>query len=401
MALDPIRVGSVTLDPALVMLVLASLAVVVLLALTIVAALNMSRRRLEASAQDAQLTEIKVHLQTFAEMSVTRQGDLARAVNERLDRVSQRLGTDLTETSRKTTESLSKLNERLAVIDTAQKNLTDLSTNMVSLQEIHANKQARGAFGHMRMETIVKDGLPRGAYSFLPTLSNGKRPDCLLHMPNAGAGVVIDAKFPLEGFEAFRTARAPEEKRDAARRVRIDVARHVDAMAERYFIAGETQDTAILFVPSESIYADLAEHFSDLVQKAHRARIFICAPNMLMLAVQTMQAILKDVKMREQAHLIQREVAILMDDMGRLRERVLDLQRHFGQANGDIEKILTSSERIAGRGRKIETLEFEGEAQAAIGGDRVAPPAAALTPGGERERRRATILRQPDLLAGE
>jgi DNA recombination protein RmuC len=401
MALDPIRVGSVTLDPALVMLVLASLAVVALLALTIVAALNMSRRRREASAQDAQLTELKVRLQTFAEMSVTRQGDLARAVNERLDRVSQRLGTDLTETSRKTTESLSKLNERLAVIDTAQKNLTDLSTNMVSLQEILANKQARGAFGQMRMETIVKDGLPKGAYSFQPTLSNGKRPDCLLHMPNAGAGVVIDAKFPLEGFEAFRTARAPEEKKDAARRVRIDVARHVDAMAERYFIAGETQDTAILFVPSESIYADLAEHFSDLVQKAHRARIFICAPNMLMLAVQTMQAILKDVKMREQAHLIQREVAILMDDMGRLRERVLDLQRHFGQANGDIEKILTSSERIAGRGRKIETLEFEGEAQAAIGGDRVAPPAAALPKTEKLERRRPTVIRQPDLLAGE
>ena len=334
-------------------------------------------------------------------MSVTRQGDLARAVNERLDRVSQRLGTDLTETSRKTTESLSKLNERLAVIDTAQKNLTDLSTNMVSLQEILANKQARGAFGQMRMETIVKDGLPKGAYSFQPTLSNGKRPDCLLHMPNAGAGVVIDAKFPLEGFEAFRTARAPEEKKDAARRVRIDVTRHVDAMAERYFIAGETQDTAILFVPSEAIYADLAEHFSDLVQKAHRARIFICAPNMLMLAVQTMQAILKDVKMREQAHLIQREVAILMDDMGRLRERVLDLQRHFGQANGDIDKILTSSERIASRGRKIETLEFEGEAQAAIAGDRVAPPAAALPQGREPERRRATILRQPDLLVGE
>jgi DNA recombination protein RmuC len=401
MALDPIRVGSVTLDPALVLLVLASLAVVALLALAIFAALNMSRRRREASAQDAQLTELKVRLQTFAEMSVTRHGDLARAVNERLDRVSQRLGTDLTETSRKTMESLSKLNERLAVIDTAQKNLTDLSTNMVSLQEILANKQARGAFGQMRMETIVKDGLPKGAYSFQPTLSNGKRPDCLLHMPNAAAGVVIDAKFPLEGFEAFRTARAPEEKKDAARRVRIDVTRHVDAMAERYFIAGETQDTAILFVPSEAIYADLAEHFSDLVQKAHRARIFICAPNMLMLAVQTMQAILKDVKMREQAHLIQREVAMLMDDMGRLRERVLDLQRHFGQANGDIDKILTSSERIASRGRKIETLEFEGEAQAVIGGDRVAPPAAALPQGREPERRRATILRQPDLLVGE
>ena len=179
---------------------------------------------------------------------------------------------------------------------------------MVSLQEILANKQARGAFGQMRMEAIIQDGLPKGAFTFQATLSNGKRPDCLLHMPNTKAGVVIDAKFPLEGFEAFRVARAPEEKKDAARRVRVDVGRHVDAMAERYFLPGETQDTAILFVPSEAIYADLAEHFSDLVQKAHRARIVICAPNMLMLAVQTMQAILKDVKMREQAHLIQREV---------------------------------------------------------------------------------------------
>jgi DNA recombination protein RmuC len=346
---------------------------------------------------------------------MARQGDIARAVNERLDRMTHRVGSDLNETARKTTDSIAKLNERLAVIDTAQKNLTDLSTNMVSLQEILANKQARGAFGQIRMETIVKDGLPKGAYSFQPTLSNGKRPDCLLHMPNAGAGVVIDAKFPLEGFEAFRTARRDEEKKDAARRVRIDVGRHVDSIAERYFIAGETQDTAILFVPSESIYADLAEHFSDLVQKAHRARIVICAPNMLMLAVQTMQAILKDVKMREQAHLIQGEVQKLIDDMGRFRERVLDLQRHFGQANADIEKILTSSERIAARGRKIETLDFaEAEAAAEIEhqSGSPSPDASALRPeappsptrGEGIDQRRnggARVVRQPDLLASE
>ena len=234
--------------------------------------------------------------------------------------------------------------------------------------------------------------MPKGAFTFQATLSNGKRPDCLLHMPNTKAGVVIDAKFPLEGFEAFRVARGPEEKKEAARRVRVDVARHVDAMAERYFLPGETQDTAILFVPSEAIYADLAEHFSDLVQKAHRARIVICAPNMLMLAVQTMQAILKDVKMREQAHLIQREVSRLMEDMGRLRERVLDLQRHFGQANDDIEKILTSSERIASRGHKIENLEFEGDGANGVEVDRAAPlvaQSAARHPaenGGERWR---------------
>jgi DNA recombination protein RmuC len=202
--------------------------------------------------------------------------------------------------------------------------------------------------------------------------------------------------------------------------VRVDVARHVEAMAERYFLPGETQDTAILFVPSEAIYADLAEHFSDLVQKAHRCRIVISSPNMLMLAVQTMQAILKDVKMREQAHLIQHEVVHLMEDTGRLRDRVLDLQRHFGQANTDIEKILTSSDRIAARGRRIETLDFEeaptgAEIEHRNGGTLSpgspafrpeAPPAPVRGEAGSREAERprtagARIIRQPDLLAGE
>jgi len=403
MALEPLQVGSVTLDPVVVVLVLAGIAVLALVILTIELIVHMSRRKRETSLQDAQLGELKVRLQTLAEISVARHGELARAVNERLDRMTHKVGTDLNETARKTHESISKLNERLAVIDTAQKNLTELSTNMVSLQEILANKQARGAFGQMRMETIVKDGLPTGAYTFQATLSNGKRPDCLLHMPNTRAGVVIDAKFPLEGFEAFRTARRDEDKKEAARRVRIDVTRHIEAMAERYFIPGETQDTAILFVPSEAIYGDLAEHFSDLVQKAHRARIVICAPNMLMLAVQTMQAILKDVQMREQAHLIQKEVAALMEDMGRFRDRVLDLQRHFGQANADIEKILTSSEKITSRGRRIENLDFADEAPQKVAQPNGSAPSPAPRDA-QAERPRSAgprIIRQPDLLAGE
>jgi DNA recombination protein RmuC len=416
MVMGPIQIGSVTLDPILVLVALTVFAVIALIALAITLAVHMGRRRDEASAHEAQLSELKVRLQTLAEISVTRHGELARAVNERLDRMTHRVGADLNETARKTNDSIARLNERLAVIDTAQKNLTELSTNMVSLQEILANKQARGAFGQMRMETIVTDGLPKGAYTFQATLSNGKRPDCLLHMPNASASVVIDAKFPLEGFEAFRTARREEEKKEAARRVRIDVARHVDSMAERYFIPGETQDTAILFVPSESIYAELHESFEDLVQKAYRARIVLTSPNMLMLAVQTMQAILKDVKMREQAHLIQREVVHLVEDTGRLRERVLDLQRHFGQANADIEKILTSSERIGARGRKIEALEFE-EASPPATIDHHTNGAAAPSPssppsgeapsptrreGAERQRNGgARIVPQPDLLARE
>lgn len=419
MVLEPLQVGSVTLDPVHVLLALAGLAVFALLALAVILIVLIVRRKRESSTQNAGIGEMRVRLQTLAEMSVTRHGELARAVNERLDRMTHKVGTDLNDTARKTHDSISKLNERLAVIDTAQKNLTDLSTNMVSLQQILSNKQARGAFGQMRMETIVKDGLPTGAYTFQATLSNGRRPDCLLRLPNTPAGIVIDAKFPLEGFEAFRTAKREQEKKEAARRVRTDVTRHIDAMAERYLLAGETQDTAILFVPSESVYADLAEHFSDVIQKAHQSRIVICAPNMLMLAVQTMQAILKDVQMREQAHLIQREVATLMGDMGRFRDRVLDLQRHFGQASDDIDKILTSSEKITRRGRKIETLDFDedakaGDAKAGIdkaGFDKktesAQPRAAQQAPQTkpapvERPRNGGPrIIRQPDLLAGE
>lgn len=408
MALAPIQIGSVTLDPVLALIALAGLAVFALFALAIALIVHMRGRRREAEAHAAELAELKGRLQTFAEISVARQGDIARAVNERLDRMTHRVGSDLNETARKTNDSIAKLHERLAVIDSAQKNLTELSTSMVSLKEILANKQARGAFGQVRMESIIIDGLPKGAYTFQPTLSNGRRPDCLLHMPNTRAGVVIDAKFPLEGFEAFRTARREEERKEAARRIRNDVARHIEAMAERYFLPGETQDTAILFVPSESVYADLAEHFDDLVQKAHRSRIVITSPNMLMLAVQTMQAILKDVKMREQAHLIQREVVHLMEDTARLRERVLDLQRHFGQANADIEKIITSTEKVTARGRKIEALEFEDAPQAEIE-HRSANGAGAPSPQpsphrGEGDQRRSAgprIVRQPDLLAGE
>ncbi len=403
MVFEPLHVGSLVLNPVHTGLALAGLVAFALIVLAVVLIVHSSRRKHEASAHDEQLGERRVRLQTLAEVSVTRHGELARAVNERLDRMNHKVGTDLNETSRKTHESISRLNERLAVIDTAKKNLTELSSNMVSLQEILANKQARGAFGQMRMEAIIKDGLPQNAYTFQATLSNGKRPDCVLHMPNTEAGVVIDAKFPLEGFEAFRTARRDDEKKSASRRVRIDVGKHIEAMAERYFLAGETQDTAILFVPSEAIYADLAEHFSDLVQKAHRAPIVICAPNMLMLAVQTMQAILKDVQMREQAHLIQREVATLMEDMGRFRDRALDLQRHFGQANADIEKILTSADKIDKRGQRIERLEFEGDTKAAP-----APPnrggngRATQAPGARTSREEGPrIIRQPDLLAGE
>ncbi len=403
---NTIRLGDITLDPTLVLIALAGFAAFMMLALLIVVIVNMSKRgeeRAERNAQatqlDAELAELKGRLATVAEISVSRQSELTRSINQRLDNVTHRLGQNLNESAHKTTESLSKLNERLAVIDTAQKNITELSSNIVGLQEILANKQQRGAFGQGRMEAIIEDGLPKGAFTFQATLSNNMRPDCIIHLPNA-PDLVIDAKFPLESFETLREARSDTAKKQAMARVRQDVGTHITAIAERYLIPGETQDTALMFVPSESLYADLHERFPDIIQKAARARIVIVSPNMLMLAVQTMQAIMKDVKMREQAGLIQREVTYLMDDVHRLRDRVLKLQQHFGQAGKDIELVLTSSEKITSRGRKIETLDFDEEARAAEAAARPKMPASA------RKKRKAAAKpggngKQPDLIAGE
>jgi DNA recombination protein RmuC len=339
-------------------------------------------RQAAARAFESEVGELKGRLQSLAEVAVTRQSEMSRDIHERLDRVTHNIGSNLEETSRKTTENLSRLNERLAVIDTAQKNLTELSTRVVSLQDILANKQARGAFGQMRMETIIADGLPKNAFTFQATLSNGKRPDCLIHLPGSDAGIVIDAKFPLEGFEMMRALHADGQRKEALQRIRTDVGKHISDIAEKYALPGETQDTMLMFVPSESTYADLHELFPDLLQKAHRVRIVIVSPNMLMLAVQTMQAILKDVRMREQASVIQREVSMLMADVNRLNERTLDFQKHFAGLGGDLDKMKTSAEKIAARGRKIEALEFDSGQSAAVPAGVVTPIDRVLTKNG-------------------
>ncbi len=319
-ALQTWTIHGVEIEPLWVFAGLAGLAVIALIALAVILWRNGRDRNREAAQRqtDARLVEMEIaalkgQLHGIAELAGANQSELSRTIHERLDRVTQSVGVNLDETARRTAEHLARLNERLAVIDTAQRNITDLSTRVVSLQDILANKQQRGAFGQLRMETIIQDALPKGAYSFQPTLSNGKRPDCLIRLPGSDAALVIDAKFPLEAFEALRTAHEDAARQEASRRVRSDVGRHIDDIASKYALPGETQDSLLMFVPSESIYADLHEHFSDLLQKAHRARVFIVSPNMLMLAVQTMQAIMKDVQMREQANVIQREVATLLD----------------------------------------------------------------------------------------
>jgi DNA recombination protein RmuC len=350
----------------------ACMALALLGAIAVMLARATRARRVEAARREMHVDELgermaeiariqadtagRVH--TMGEVLSGRQAELARAVSERLDAVTHRIGLSMQTSTQHTMENLAKLNERLAVIDGAQKNLTELSSQVTSLRQILANKQARGAFGQGRMEAIVQDGLPKGGYVFQPSLSNNKRPDCAVSMPD-GRSLVIDAKFPLEAITALQDARDEAEREIAKRRVRQDVLKHVNDIAERYLLPGETQDLALMFVPSESIYAELYDGFDDVIQKAYRAQVVLVSPSLLMLAIQVMKQIQKDARMREAAYAIRTEVGHLMQDLGRLHERVLNLQRHFGQANEDVAKILTSAEKLARRGGRIESMEFD------------------------------------------
>jgi DNA recombination protein RmuC len=348
---------------AAVVIVLAALALLAALVVVAVRAL----RRHDAEAADKQLVELArlqaetaVRIEGMRDLLAGRQAELHRAVNERLDSVSHHLNQSMTTSRQHTVESLQRLNERLVVIDTAQRNITDLASQVTSLQGVLTNKQQRGAFGQGRMELIVQDGLPKSCYEFQFTLSNKSRPDCAVFLPDRRP-LVIDAKFPLEAITAFRDAKGEDERKQAAARLRQDLGRHVGSIADKYLIPGETQDLALMFVPSESIYADLHDGFDDVVQKAFRSKVVIVSPSLLMLAIQVVQQIQRDSRMREAADQIHAEVGHLMDDLKRLHERVVKLQQHFGQANEDVRQILISAEKIERRGTRIQEVEFGGE----------------------------------------
>lgn len=333
------------------------------------------RAQSEMNNRMQSIDEMKGRMQTMAEVFGSRQADLARGLSERLDGLGHKLGQSMADTTRSTHENLSRLGERLAVIDKAQQNITSLSSQVVELQHILANKQTRGAFGEGRMQTIVQDGLPQSAYAFQPTLSNGNRPDCLVLFPNDAPSLVIDAKFPLEAWNAIRAGETPEAVKGAETRFRRDTSKHIQDIADRYHVPGETHDTAFMFVPSESIFADIHERFEDLVQRAHRARVVIVSPSLLMLSVQVVMSLLRDANMREQAHVIQHEVIKMMEDVARLDDRVQKLKGHFAQANKDIEQIEISSTKVTKRGAGIQAVEIE------VDDDRPKRPPAANTDG--------------------
>jgi DNA recombination protein RmuC len=369
-------IGSFIPLPGVVLLLAAACAAASILTIGVVAVL----RRRDRQAADRQMTELarlqadtSVRIEAMRDMLAGRQAELTRAVNERLDSVTHHLNQSMTTSRQHTVESLQKLNERLAVIDHAQKNITDLASQMSTLHSVLANKQQRGAFGQGRLEIIVRDGLPKDCYEFQFTLSNKSRPDCAVFLPDSRP-LVIDAKFPLESMTALRNAKTDEERKQAAARLRADFARHVGDISEKYLIAGETQDLALMFVPSESVYMDLHDGFDDIVQKAFRSNVVIVSPSLLMLAIHVIQQIRRDARMREAADKIHAEVGHLMDDISRMHERVLHLQRHFGQANDDLRQILISAEKVEKRATRIREVEFDGEEAPAAGTNVIPAP---------------------------
>jgi DNA recombination protein RmuC len=289
--------------------------------------------------------------------TVAAQAELQRTLSQQIDALNQRVSASLSEGATKTAATITSIGERLTIIDEAQKNITSLSSQVVSLQEILSDKQTRGAFGQERMEAIVADQLAPDHYEFQATLTNGSRPDCIIRVPNVKGVIVVDSKFPLEAYEALRQANDAERK-PALSRLKTDVQKHVKDIAEKYLIPGEVQTPAIMFVPSESVYAELHISCSEVVQRARRMQVVILSPHIFMLAINTIQSLMRDAKMREQAHKIQAAVVELLQDVKRLGDRIGNLRSHFDRTNKDIAEIETSMKRIENRASRIEQVEL-------------------------------------------
>jgi DNA recombination protein RmuC len=339
---------------------IALLAAVALVAVVILS-LRGERSRAGAAADMARLAETAEKLSGSQSELAGRMQQAQIGMDQRLDALTKRLGDGFSQQTEKTGETLKGIHERLAVIDAAQKNITTLSEQVVGLQDILSNKQARGAFGEIQLQDLVSAVLPPSAYTWQATLGNNKVADCLILLPNPPGSIAIDAKFPLESYQALRDATDDTARTKAGRAFSADVLGHVRDIADKYIVAGETAESALMFLPSEAVYAELHANFRAVIEESFRKRVWIVSPTTLWATLNTVRAILKDVRMREQAGLIQTEVQKMLDDLGRLDTRVGNLQRHFDQAARDIGDIRTSTDKVTRRGTRIEEMQLGDE----------------------------------------
>jgi DNA recombination protein RmuC len=308
---------------------------------------TMSVQNMEVRLAEVQ-RQMSEHLHDNALKSARSLSDLEAQVKE-----------TLTGSSEKTNKSLTQLQERLSTIDKAQSNIEKLSGDVLSLQDILSNKQTRGAFGEIQLNDIVKKALPPDSYSFQHTLSNGKRADCLIYLPNPPGPIVIDAKFPLEAYEKLISANTNEEKAKSLALLKQSVKTHIRAISEKYLIEGETADGALMFLPSEAVYAELHAKLPEVVREGFSAKVWIVSPTTCMATLHTMRAILKDARMQEQAGEIRKTLSLVNKDVKLIVERAGKLDTHFSAALKDLEGINIAAGRAGKRSEKLDNFDFE------------------------------------------
>jgi len=288
-----------------------------------------------------------------------RMDKLTENTQEKLQMISGQVEKRLFDGFAQTTATFTDVIKRLALIDEAQKRITELSNNVINLQQILADKRSRGVFGEVQLNALIQNVLPPAHFSLQHTLSNGKRVDCLLLLPPPTGSIAIDAKFPLEGFRKLTDHDLPKsEQKAAATQFRIDIRHHIQAVSSKYIIPGETSEGALLFIPAEAIFSEIHANYYDLVEEAHRQRVWLVSPTTMMAILTTARAVLKDAATREQVHLIQEHLAVLSKDFSRFRQRMDNLYKHIQQAHTDIQEAKTSADKISSRFEKIEKVEL-------------------------------------------
>ena len=355
--------ASITLTEALLAALLV-LAAVLITAWVMRSGRSKEARELQKHLADmrGEQSRLQGRLAQFAEDSERRDANFADVLDARLTGVSERVGKSLEHVHTRNSENLTKLHERLGLINEAQSNIKALAGEVSGLQSILSNKQARGAFGEKQMQDLIRAFLPARAFTFQQTLSNNTRVDALIHMPEGHGDVAVDSKFPMESWRRMVEADGSYEAESAKRDFRNDMLKHIKDISRKYLIEGETYELALLFLPSDAIFAELHTEFDAVVDRGFSQRVVIVSPTTFMATLHTMQAVMNDADIQKNAALIKREVSVMAEDVARLDERVARLQKHFRMADKDMSDIQISSRKISSRAKKIGTVDFETDA---------------------------------------
>ncbi|ABX78280.1 DNA recombination protein RmuC [Coxiella burnetii] len=304
--------------------------------------------------------QVSATLTAHAENLGNRVDKLTSETQERLKEISGQVDRKLTEGFEKTTETFTDVVKRLTIIDEAQKKITELSTNVVSLQEVLCDKRSRGAFGEVQLSNLIHNMLPESHYALQHTLTNNKRCDCILFLPEPTGNIVIDAKFPLESYQQIHNEKLSESERaQAEKQFRSDIRKHIRDIAEKYIVPGETAEGAVMFIPAEAVFSEIHAHYPDLIEIAHKSRVWLVSPTTMMAILTTARAVLKDAATRKQVHIIQKHLIMLSKDFDRFQDRMDKLAHHIDLAQEDVSKVHKSSQKITSRFNKIEKVELD------------------------------------------